>query len=326
MADCREQCGPHPVAGLERLGLGRLRPQPIAVERGGREAGGGFEQRGRNLADVVSDDQAQIASDREGASGVSVDVAGFGDPHPPFADPFLQLGGDTEVVVQVLQNRGRGVVGAEHGAGEAEQRLGLSGALAGQRGPAGGHVDDAGHAHRDEDEQQERQQVAGLLDGQRVHRGSEEPVQAEAGGRGGEHRRSKSADHRDRDDGEQVDQQVVGEIEVALDQRQEQREQAQHDNADRDTEPATAAVDGRDEVREGRSARLAHHVGWRDHVLQCDPKTPRRRAGTQADRCGGHQHDRAERDRTMVCREDGVRRLAERDGGHPGDSGDRRGR
>ena len=65
--------GPHPVAGLERLGLRGLGAQPLTVERGGGQPGRRLEQGGRDLVDVVVDQQAQIVPDDEGSGGVGVD-------------------------------------------------------------------------------------------------------------------------------------------------------------------------------------------------------------------------------------------------------------
>ncbi len=118
--------------------------------------------------------------------------------------------------MQVLQHGARGVVGTEHGTSQPKHRVRLAG-TSGRKGRApGGDVDDARHAHRHQDEQQQREQVAGFLDGQGVHRRGEEPVQAQARRGGGQHRRAESADDRNGHDGQEVDQQVVGEVQVVL--------------------------------------------------------------------------------------------------------------
>ena len=177
--------------------------------------------------------------------------------------------------MQVLEHGARGVVGAEHGAGQSEQRLRLACASGREGGAAGGDVDDARHAHRDQDEQQQREQVARLLDGERVQRRREEPVQAQARRRGGEHGRPEPADHGDRDDREEIDQQVVGEVQVVLQRRRARGSGAvRRDDRDDDAEPAAASVDRGDQVRDRRSPRLAApRSSVLDHVLQCDPKS-----------------------------------------------------
>jgi len=46
-------------------------------------------------------------------------------------------------------------------------------------------MNDAADRDGDRDEEQQRQQVVGLVDGERVQRRSEVPVEQQAGGRGG---------------------------------------------------------------------------------------------------------------------------------------------
>ena len=128
---------------------------------------------------------------------------------------------------QVVKHVARRVRAAEHGLGEAEERVGLLRAAGRVRLAPRGQVDHAAHRDRDRDEQHEGEQVARLGDRERVQRRGEEPVQQQAGADRGDHGGPEAADDRDRDDRDQVDQQVVGEVEVRLEYVEQHGKQRQ---------------------------------------------------------------------------------------------------
>ena len=81
-------------------------------------------------------------------------------------------------------------------------------------GAPGGEVDHAADGDRDGHEEQQGQQLPRLLDGERVQRRGEVPVEQQAGRHGGEHGGPEAAQDRDRHHRDQVDEQVVGQVQV----------------------------------------------------------------------------------------------------------------
>ena len=118
----------------------------------------------------------------------------------------------------------------------------------------GREVDDAADRHGDGDEQQQRQQVVRLVDGERVQRRGEVPVEQQAGGGGGEHGRPEAADHRERDHGDQVDQQVVGQAQVRPGRDQQGGQQRQADRGEQDPQQRPAGADGVGRIRHQATA------------------------------------------------------------------------
>ncbi len=126
----------------------------------------------------------------------------------------------------MLEYRGRCVLAAEHRLGQRKQVLGLLRAARGLPGAKGCQVHDAAHGHRDGDEQQQGQQALPVGNGQRVHGRGEVPVHQQAGSDGREHGRPEAAHDRDGDDGYQVDEQIVTEVQVQGGQQHRQQRQA----------------------------------------------------------------------------------------------------
>jgi hypothetical protein len=148
-----------------------------------------------------------------GRGQAAIDAA-RGGPHPPAGHPFLQLGLAAVGPGQVLEH-GRGRVGAaQHGLRQLEQRGRLFPGPRGLDRAPGGQVHHAADRDRDGHEQQQGQQLPRLLDGEGVQRLGEVPVEQQAGRHRGEHRGPEPAQHRDRHHGHQVDEQVVGEVQV----------------------------------------------------------------------------------------------------------------
>jgi hypothetical protein len=141
-------------------------------------------------------------------------VAGSRDRHPPSSYLLAQLRADGERVLEVAQDSTRRVVLAEHGAGEHRQRLRFGVAASGLLGAARGDVHNAGDGNRYEHEQQEREQVVRLGDGEGVEGRGEEPVEQQARRNRGRDRWPEPAHHGNRNDCSQVDEQLVGERQV----------------------------------------------------------------------------------------------------------------
>ena len=68
----------------------------------------------------------------------------------------------------------------------------------------------AGHRDCNHDEQQQRQQIVRLGDRERVERHGEVPVEQHAGTDSGSNGGPEAADERYPDDGQQIDEEVVG--------------------------------------------------------------------------------------------------------------------
>jgi hypothetical protein len=127
-------------------------------------------------------------------------------------------------------------------------------------------VNDAAHRDGDRDEQQQRQQVVRFLDGERVHRRGEEPVEQQAGGHGGEHGRPEPADDRERHHRDQIDQQVVGQAQVRLRHDQQRGQQGQHNRGEQDPEQRPARADGVGHLGHDRARSGAGPAGRRRSV------------------------------------------------------------
>ena len=300
VADGREQRGPHPVALGERLGLGGLGAQPFPVQGGGRLGGVAGQQRRRGRVRLPGDQQDQVAADVEAGRGgqAALDAAG-GGPHPPAGDPLLQFGLAAVGPGQVLEH-GRGRIGtAQDGLRQLEQRGRLFPGPRGLHGAPGREVDHAADRDRDGHEQQQGQQLPGswmvnVWIGTVKYQFSS-TLAATAASTAGQ----KPPSDRDRHHGDEVDEQVVGDVQVRPEYGQHVRDQRQRGGREQHPGQAPADVDGAVLTgRRGRAgsgapgARLRHgrtaldplgplgppgggaagaHAGIRTHAHQCEP-------------------------------------------------------
>ena len=303
VTDRGEQRGPHPVAFGECLGLGRLSAQPVAVQ-GGRRLGGVPGQQGRRgRGGLPGDHQGQVVADVDavGCRQHAVHPARRG-PYPPAAHPFLQFGLAAVGPGEVLEHGRGGVAAAEHGLGQLEQRGRLLPGPGGLHGAPGGQVDHAADGDRDRHEQQQGQQFARLLDGERVDRLGEVPVEQEAGRDGGEHGGPEAADHRGGHHRDQVHQDEVGQVQVRPPGRQDHGEQWQQDRGQQharqpppDPDRGTGSHTGRGIGRLGLGviSGTAPHAGSPAHAYQCEPSVvpAEHQAEDRArQRARGHDH------------------------------------
>src|SRR5262249_50088209 len=140
----------------------------------------------------------------------------------------------------------RGVGATEDGLRQRQQQAGFLPAAGRLAGPAGREVNDAADGHGDGDEQQQRQQVVRLVDGERVQRRGGGPVEAEGGRRGGGGGRARpdAADPRERHHGDRVDRQIVGRPRVGRGRDQQGGQQRQADDGKQDPQQRPAGADG----------------------------------------------------------------------------------
>ena len=140
-------------------------------------------------------------------------------------------------------------------------RAASSRARRGLDGAPGGQVHHAADGDRDRHEQQQSQQVLGFGDGERVQRLGEVPVEQEAGGHGGEHGRPEAAEDRDRDHGDEVDEQVISQVQVRPPGREHRGEQRQRGGGEEHARDEPAAADRADHV--GQARRPSRRLGGR---------------------------------------------------------------
>jgi hypothetical protein len=140
-----------------------------------------------------------------------------------------------------VEDRVQRVVRVELGAGERRQRLGLRRRqLRGPRSP-GGELDRPAHHPRHEHKHDEPEQLLAAGDLERVPRLDEEEVDEQRGCHRGGQRDQQPADERDRDDGEQVQQQLPLERQRVIRRADPERQQRQAGERERRAgEPALA--------------------------------------------------------------------------------------
>ena len=225
----REQRGPHPVAFGERLGLRGLGAQPGPVEGRDRLGGVPGEQRGGRAGRLPAHLKGQVGPDLEALSTLASWPAAplDGDPDPAAADALEQLGvaavAGGEVVEHVARACRRRRARSGPGRAGTAVSFALRAASASRRAArwttlltATATVTNSTSASR----------FLGSAIVKRVQRRGEVPVQQQAGGDGGEHRGPEAADDRDRDHRDEVDQQVVGEVQVPRARRRAARSAA----------------------------------------------------------------------------------------------------
>ena len=131
---------------------------------------------------------------------------------------------------------------AQHGARERAQggRLGLG--PCGLLGPPRRQVDDAGHGGREHHEDDQRQRVLRLADGEGVERGGEEVVEQQAAEHRGDQGRQQAAheSHSDREGEEE--QQLAGQAEMVADLGQPDREEHRTEHREQPARHQAAAA------------------------------------------------------------------------------------
>ena len=297
---------------------------------------------------VISRVRSSRISMRVAASRRSGHVA-RGDPDPGAARPFGQFGLAAVGAGQVLQDGGRRVGPAEHGLRQFQQRGRL---LPGRRGldrAPRGQVDHAADGDRDRDEQQQGQQVRWLGDGEGMQRLGEVPVEQQAGRHRGEHGGPEPADHRDGHHRDQVDEQVIGQVQVRPGGRQGQRQQREPGRGQQRAAHPPPEADRGIARRHGRGGRAGHagHARRRGpgarghapvtsparipaHAYQCEPSglPAEHQAQDGASQGARGQHDGRVRGGRPGGAQLRVRRPGEPGRGEPADAGqqDRRDR
>ena len=265
-------------------------------------------------------------------------------PDPPAADPFLQFCLAAVGPGQVVEN-GRGRIGtAQYGLRQLEQRGGLIPGPCGLHRAPGREVDHAADGHRDRHEQQQGQQFLGLLDRERVERHREVPVEQQAGCHRGQHGGPETAHYGDRHHDDEVDEQVVGDVQVRPEDREHVGEQREHRGGQQHGGEAPPGVDGpglvgRNAARLGlRLSRAAlgtpggqapaAHARIGTHAYQCEPSDvptehQARTCAGQRDRADDYRRMRGGRSRRPKLP---VGRPGEAHGGEPADASQQDGR
>ena len=99
--------------------------------------------------------------------------------------------GDGEGLLHSVQQRGQRLFAAQQAAGEGGEGFGLGVGAGGLTGASGGGVDDAGDQCRDHDEDDQREEILGLGDGERVDGRDEVVVEQQAGHERGDDARGR---------------------------------------------------------------------------------------------------------------------------------------
>ena len=175
---------------------GGLGAEPFPVQRG-RRLGCVRRPAGPGVADAACPVTSRIRSLRMSmreAAGQSCPRRRSTPPAPTGRPPAPASSAWPPWVAGEVLEHGRGRVGAaQHGLRQLEQRGRLLPGPRGLHGAPGGQVDHAADGHRDRHEQQQRQQArAARLNGERVQRHGEVPVEQHAGRHGGEHGRPEA--------------------------------------------------------------------------------------------------------------------------------------
>ena len=220
---------------------------------------------------------------RDAAGRLALDAAG-GGPHPPPGHPLLQFGLAAVGTGQVLEHGRGGVGAAQHGLRELEQRGRLFPGPRGLHGAPGGQMDHAADRDRDGHEQQQSQQLLGLLDGERVNRLGEVPVQQQAGRHRGQHGGPEPAQHRDRHHDDQVDEQLVGQVQVRPPGHEDHRNRRQDGDRQGDTRDAPAHADTTGRARLAGQVSGGHGTGIQG-TFRSGPGNSHTPIGAHADQC-----------------------------------------
>ncbi len=217
MAHGGEQRRAHPVSLRQRLGLSGLSAEPVPLERSGRLGGEAVKELGVHRIGLPCHDEREFAPrPHQGRRGVRRRRSRYRHPDPLPVDEFGELGAASPGRGEMVKDRAGGVSSPEHGLRQLEQGSGVLAAPRRLASPPRGQVDHAADRDRDGDEEQQREHVLRVFDRECMHGGREEPVEQHARDHGRRHGRPESADHRHRDHGHQVDQQVIGQAKPAL--------------------------------------------------------------------------------------------------------------
>ena len=126
------------------------------------------------------------------------------------------------------------------GLGQRREGLGLRPGPLGHPDPPRSDLDRDAHDRRYGDEHDQRQDLIGVSDGERVERRNEEVVDQERGGNGRSDADQDTSDQGDPDDHQQVDEDLAVKREKALGLAQQERQQRQADEGN--SEPGQLAA------------------------------------------------------------------------------------
>jgi hypothetical protein len=161
--------------------------------------------------------------------------------------------GQPERLPNLIEEGCQRVGALQHAAGQGGERGCLRGRPGRLTGSAGGPLHDGAHGRGDHDEDQQRERVVPLGDGEGAHRRREEVVEQQARGDSGGQRRVETADEGDPDHQEQVEQDLARQVQPGLQARQCQGERGQPDRGDQGAlEPAARGESAAQQLRQPR--------------------------------------------------------------------------
>ncbi len=218
----------------------------------------------------------------------------------------------------MVKDRAGGVSSPEHGLRQLEQGSGVLAAPRRLASPPRGQVDHAADCDRDGDEEQQREHVLRVFDRECVHGGREEPVEQHARDHGRRHGRPESADHRHRDHGHQVDQQVIGQAKPALGRDKGSRQQRQYGQERNPSQlPPAVQAAGLTQFAPPRPRRTAPARNLHNSQCAGQSELAHQQAGPSSGQASQAQHERRAGAEVPGQLELSVRRPGEASHGEP---------